>query len=48
MTSARAEGTSATLLTISTDAYADGAMNVRGVITALQFCDKEAYRDEDT
>ena len=29
-------------------AYADGAMNVRGVITALQFCDKEAYCDEDT
>ncbi|MBR2951783.1 MAG: hypothetical protein IKC43_02280 [Clostridia bacterium] len=29
-------------------AYADGAMNVRGVITCLQFCDKEAYSDEDT
>ena len=29
-------------------AYADGAMNVRGVITCLQFCDKDAYSDEDT
>lgn len=28
-------------------AYADGAMNVRGVITSLLFCDKEAYQDED-
>lgn len=29
-------------------AYADGAMNIRGVITHIQFSDKEAYRDEDT
>ena len=28
-------------------AYADGAMNVRGIVTDLQFCSKEAYRDED-
>ena len=29
-------------------AYADGAMNVRGVIKRFFFCDKEAYKDEDT
>ena len=29
-------------------AYADGAMNVRGIITSLQFCDKEEYCDEDS
>ena len=28
-------------------AYADGAMNVRGVIEKLEFCGKEAYCDED-
>ena len=28
-------------------AYADGAMNVRGIITSLAFCDKARYEDED-
>ena len=29
-------------------AYADGAMNVRGLIASISFCDSKEYRDEDT
>ena len=29
-------------------AYADGAMNVRGIITSLIFSKSEEYRDEDS
>ena len=29
-------------------AYADGAMNVRGIVKRCYFCDKEVYKDEDT